>query len=479
MGASRTRRCRQRSALLRACLVSSLVAVELTLADGAAGLEPSMLSPLAQLTLIDAQVERDDVYYFQVLTEAWQSTRVRVSIEDCTPRTAVIAAFGAEPTPSRHELLAHAMPDLAGNGTCGVDVITRPSYSRDGVWHFAVVGGSPLRGDRYFAGPPDTLAFQAAVIADSAVYPTLDRGVAASGDCLRKVAVPPVVVPTITGPPGSSASRRGGGGGQGSRGSFLPTLGRFPAGGAAEKTDGKYRGGGDGEEDDARHAAAATALLLSPSWLGAFTVSAYDEAVTVPFEIAPIVDRGGEAEGGGGAVRRGGGGTREGLVGRALGTNGTADAKLLTNDYGRRRQQQQLLQQQHRQPEDQGRRRRRQRRRGLTERAAGYGQGKGRAAGDQSGAGCGGEEQEETHQGREEERRLEHDDGGCEVTVCAAAAKIVLGIGEQDDDGNAEVPQEDSSVEGQQRVCRSVVVGGQGAAVSGTLDLPDRPQVTR
>lgn len=70
----------------------------------------------------------------QVLTEAWQSTRVRVSIEDCTPRTAVIAAFGAEPTPSRHELLAHAMMDLAGNGTCGVDVITRPSYSRDGVW---------------------------------------------------------------------------------------------------------------------------------------------------------------------------------------------------------------------------------------------------------------------------------------------------------------------------------------------------------
>lgn len=32
--------------------------------------------------------------------------------------------------------------------------------------HFAVVGGSPLRGDRYFAGPPDTLAFEAAVIAE-------------------------------------------------------------------------------------------------------------------------------------------------------------------------------------------------------------------------------------------------------------------------------------------------------------------------
>lgn len=69
-----------------------------------------------------------------MLTEAWQSTRVRVSIEDCTPRTAVIASFGAEPTPSRHELLAHVSLDRAGNGTCGVDVITRPSYSRDGVW---------------------------------------------------------------------------------------------------------------------------------------------------------------------------------------------------------------------------------------------------------------------------------------------------------------------------------------------------------
>lgn len=71
----------------------------------------------------------------QVLTEAWQSTRVRVSIEDCTPRTAVIASFGAEPTPSQHELLAHVSLDRAGNGTCGVDVITRPSYSRDGVWY--------------------------------------------------------------------------------------------------------------------------------------------------------------------------------------------------------------------------------------------------------------------------------------------------------------------------------------------------------
>lgn len=32
-----------------------------------------------------------------------------------------------------------------------------------------MVGGSPLRGDRYFAGPPDTLAFQAAVIAEVSV----------------------------------------------------------------------------------------------------------------------------------------------------------------------------------------------------------------------------------------------------------------------------------------------------------------------
>lgn len=36
--------------------------------------------------------------------------------------------------------------------------------------HFAVVGGSPLRGDRYFAGPPDTLAFEAAVIAEVCTY---------------------------------------------------------------------------------------------------------------------------------------------------------------------------------------------------------------------------------------------------------------------------------------------------------------------
>lgn len=78
--------------------------------------------------------DRFDILFVKVLTEAWQSTRVRVSIEDCTPRTAVIAAFGAEPTPSQHELLAHAMLDLSGNGTCGVDVISRPSYARDGVW---------------------------------------------------------------------------------------------------------------------------------------------------------------------------------------------------------------------------------------------------------------------------------------------------------------------------------------------------------
>ncbi|CAN0356608.1 unnamed protein product, partial [Ectocarpus sp. 13 AM-2016] len=42
-----------------------------------------------------------------------------------------------------------------------------------------------------------------------------------------------------------------------------------------------------------------------------------------------------------------------------------------------------------------------------------------------------------------------------------------------------EIPQEDSSVGGQQRVCRSVIVGGQGVAVSGMLDLPDRPQTGR
>lgn len=63
----------------------------------------------------------------------------------------------------------------------------------------------------------------------SAVYPTLDRGVAAAGDCLRKAVTPPVVVPTITGPPGSSSSRHDGSHKSWS-GSFLPTMGRFPAG---------------------------------------------------------------------------------------------------------------------------------------------------------------------------------------------------------------------------------------------------------
>ena len=63
----------------------------------------------------------------------------------------------------------------------------------------------------------------------SAVYPFLDHGVAAPGECLRKVATPPVVVPLITGPPGSSSSRHDGGG-KSWRGEFLPTMGRFPAG---------------------------------------------------------------------------------------------------------------------------------------------------------------------------------------------------------------------------------------------------------
>lgn len=71
----------------------------------------------------------------QVQTEAWQSTRVRVSIDDCSPLTAVIASFGAEPVPSRHDFLAHATLDTDGNGTCGVDVISRPSFIRDGFWY--------------------------------------------------------------------------------------------------------------------------------------------------------------------------------------------------------------------------------------------------------------------------------------------------------------------------------------------------------
>ena len=66
-------------------------------------------------------------------------------------------------------------------------------------------------------------------VRQSALYPTLDHGVAAPGECLRKVATPPVVVPLITGPPGSSSNRHDGGGKSWS-GEFLPTMGRFPAG---------------------------------------------------------------------------------------------------------------------------------------------------------------------------------------------------------------------------------------------------------
>lgn len=39
----------------------------------------------------------------------------------------------------------------------------------DGRRHFAIVGGSPLHGDRYFAGPPETLGFGIAVIAEVSV----------------------------------------------------------------------------------------------------------------------------------------------------------------------------------------------------------------------------------------------------------------------------------------------------------------------
>eukprot|EP00903_Cladosiphon_okamuranus_P013676 g12737.t1 len=437
-------------------MVYTLVVIAVALADGTAtaGLEPGMLSPLAQLTVINGRVERDDMYYFQVLTEAWQSTRVRVSIEDCTPRTALIAAFGAEPTPSRHELLAHAMFDRSGNGTCGVDVISRPSYSRDGAWHFAVVGGSPLHGDRYFAGPPDTLAFEAVVIAESAVYPTLDHGVAASGECLRKVATPPVVVPLITGPPGSSSSRDDGGG-QSWRGEFLPTMGRFPA--AAKAANGNAAQGGGDEES-------RPSAVLSPSWLGAFTLSAYDEVVSVPFEVAALVNgkevaapgearRGGRARGDDGVVER-----------RALGENGRGEGgtPASTGEGGKDLR-------------SEGRRQRRGRRRrspgGLTRGAFKLDErdAEGGVAGEEE------EEREEERGGAGQERRLDVGDDGCEVTVCAAAARIPLGY---EGEGAVEVDPPAGEDE-PQSVCRSVVVKGTGAAVGGVLELPNRPQTGR
>lgn len=57
----------------------------------------------------------------------------------------------------------------------------------------------------------------------SAVYPSLDRGIAGPDDCLRRVAMPPVVVPIITGPPGYSSSKH-------VAGRYLPTMGSFSAG---------------------------------------------------------------------------------------------------------------------------------------------------------------------------------------------------------------------------------------------------------
>eukprot|EP00904_Undaria_pinnatifida_P004430 jgi/Undpi1/13989/HiC_scaffold_9.g03640.m1 len=622
-----------------ACSLSLLV---VALSDGnysccrgaaAAGLGQGVLSPLAQLTVINAQVERDDMYYFQVLTEAWQSTRVRVAIEDCTPRTAVIASFGAEPTPSRHELLAHVSLDRNGNETCGVDVITRPSYSRDGVWHFAVVGGSPLHGERYFAGPPDNLAFEASVIAEerervgggegaslwpctarqgahlpslfsvgacdrnwlplppplplplpflpadasrggggddgeysgvqpafasfisfgggggggvghllnlslsyarvdfstscggeNVVYPTLDRGNAAPGDCVRRIAIPPAVVPTITGPPGSSLKHGGGGGGGGAgAANFLPTMGRFLGGSASDRSG---ENGGDDDNAPPNHS-------IPPSWLGAFTVSPYDEIITVPFQLSALVDaeeatsaggnaiqgvgggggryNGGEAgeggakgkggvqtrrvqenvemlgdvggrgggryggikhrramenieivgEGGGGGGRGGGGGSSEVKPGTALQNMEVVEGKEKLERRGPQHDRRQRQRQQ------------RQRSLNLSSEDRTPGNDGGRAR-ERAGVGGGG------GVGVAGDRRLGADKGGdgCKVTVCAAPARIPSGLEEEEGEGKGKEGRGGGQQEGRS-VCHSVTVEGNGAAVGGVLELPDRPQTGR
>ncbi|CAM9491102.1 unnamed protein product, partial [Discosporangium mesarthrocarpum] len=81
------------------------------------------------------------------------------------------------------------------NGTsCGVDMLTLES-SKDGTWHFAVVGGAPLHGARYFAGPPDTLSFVATTISEPRVFPPLSRSDQSAwwGGAL----MPPLQVPVV------------------------------------------------------------------------------------------------------------------------------------------------------------------------------------------------------------------------------------------------------------------------------------------
>lgn len=219
-----------------------------------------------------------------------------------------------------------------------------------------------------------------------------------------------------------------------------PTNTRVIKGGAKAGNDDPEQRGGDADED-ARPSAA-----LSPSWLGAFTVSAYDEVVSVPFEIAALVD-GKEVAAPGGA-RRGGGadGVDDGIVERrGLGEDedrGDGEERLPANAGEGKWDEQ-----------DRG----------------------GGVAGEDEEWEWGREDEQEEGGSADEERRLNLDDDGCQVTVCAAVGRILLGY-EAEGGGDDEPP---TGEDGVQSVCRSVVVKRQGAAVSGVLELPDRPQVTR
>lgn len=202
------------------------------------------------------------------------------------------------------------------------------------------------------------------------------------------------------------------------------------------------------------------APVFSPSWLGAFTVSAYDEVVTVPFEIAALVD--GEA----GPRSKGGlrslkGPGRSGVAGD-VGSGGGRKAEREREGAGSKQ---------------------RRRRLGLTSPVA-------RAVGSAYGTGKRGGELEGTREGEARvedeggtgdldgvlawERGLESTGDGCEVTVCAAAAVIPLRrTSEEGEEGGRGDERDEPSV------CLTVTVkAGRGAAaVGGVLELPDRPQV--
>lgn len=196
---------------------------------------------------------------------------------------------------------------------------------------------------------------------------------------------------------------------------------------------------------------------FSPSWLGAFTVSAYDEVVTVPFEVAALVDSeaGPQSKGG---LRSLKGPGRLGVAGDVRSEGGRKAEQGREGDGSKQRR----------------------RRLGLTPPGT-------RAVGSAYGTGKRGDEREGTREGEAKvedeggkgdldgvlawERGLESTGDGCEVTVCAAAA--VIPLERTSEEGRRGDERDEPSV------CLTVTVkaGRGGAAVGGVLELPDRPQV--